>query len=233
MLPIRDTNPRTGTPFVNVALIVVNVLMFLWEVSLGPRLAPVMESIAFVPARFWTAGNLLPDFFSMFVSMFLHGGWLHLGSNMLYLWIFGDNIEDRLGHFRYLVFYLLCGVAATLAHAFTNASSVIPAVGASGAIAGVLGGYLLMFPHARVMTFIPIGFFVTLRELPALLVLGLWFVLQLFTGAATFGMAGEQGGGVAYFAHIGGFVAGLALVKLFAKRERANVYPRIENGPRN
>jgi membrane associated rhomboid family serine protease len=228
MLPIRDTNPRTGTPFVNIALIVANILMFFWELSLGPNLERVMHDVAFVPARFWMAGGLVHDVMTMFVSMFLHGGWLHLGSNMLYLWIFGDNIEDRMGHFRYLIFYLLCGIGATLAHAFTNGSSAVPAIGASGAIAGVLGGYLLLFPHARVMTFIPIGFFVTLRELPALLVLGLWFVIQIFTGAVTFGA--QEGGGVAYFAHIGGFVAGMALVHLFAKKEREKALPHY-SGP--
>lgn len=213
MIPLRDTNPRQKipVPIVNIVLIIVNVFMWLWEVSLGAQLMPVMQQIAFVPARFWAPGGLVADITAMFVSMFLHGGWMHLGGNMLYLWVFGDNMEDRLGHFKYLLFYLACGIAATLAHAIVEPGSTLPAVGASGAIAGVLGGYLILFPAARVMTLIPIFVFVTIRELPALFVLGLWFVLQLFTGAVTLG---GEGGGVAYFAHIGGFVAGVALIFL-------------------
>lgn len=189
-----------------------------------------LASLAFTPARFWEPGQLVPDTASVFISMFLHAGWLHLGGNMLYLWIFGDNVEDRLGHVKYLIFYFACGIAATFAHAFMNPHSTLPAVGASGAIAGVLGGYLVLFPHARVMTFIPIGFVVALRELPAILVLGLWFVLQIFTGAASFGARSlEEAGGVAYFAHIGGFVAGLILVLLVAPRRKdAEVTPWIQ-----
>lgn len=221
MIPIRDTNPRRTFPYVNIVLIVVNIAVFLWEVSLGTRVNAALASIAFIPARFWEPGQLAPDTMSMFVSMFLHGGWLHLGGNMLYLWIFGDNVEDRLGHVKYLIFYFACGIAATFAHAFMNPQSALPAVGASGAIAGVLGGYLVLFPHARVMTFIPIGFVVALRELPAILVLGLWFVLQIFTGAASLGARSlEEAGGVAYFAHIGGFIAGLILILLMAKRTK-------------
>jgi membrane associated rhomboid family serine protease len=228
MIPIRDTNPRRITPFVTIALIVINVLMFFWEVSLGPRLNEVLSTVAFIPARFWMPGNIVADTISMFVSMFLHGGWLHLGSNMLYLWIFGDNIEERLGHGKYLLFYALCGVVATLAHAFSNAGSSIPAVGASGAIAGVLGAYIVLFPHARVMTFIPLGFFLAMRELPALLVLGLWFVMQLFTGVASLPAATAQDtGGVAYFAHIGGFVAGLGLVFLLGGTRKPTDFPRF------
>jgi membrane associated rhomboid family serine protease len=230
MIPLRDTNPRRIVPVVNVVLIIVNVLMFFWEVSLGSRLMEVMQQIAFVPARFWATGGLGTDIMSMFTSMFLHGGWMHLAGNMLYLFIFGDNLEDRLGHFRYLVFYLLCGIVATLAHAFAAPGSVLPAVGASGAIAGVLGGYLILFPRARVMTLIPLFMFVTVRELPALVVLGLWFVLQLFTGAATLGIpSGEESGGVAYFAHIGGFIAGLGLVYLMGGKRQA---PELDTFPR-
>jgi len=213
MLPIRDINPSRTTPWVNYALIVVNIGFFVWELSLGVNLGGTFERIGFIPSRFWITGFWVPDGISMLVSMFLHGGFLHLGSNMLYLWIFGDNIEDRMGHGKYFVFYLACGVAATFAHAVTNSSSTVPAVGASGSIAGVLGAYLVLFPHAKVTTFIPIGFFLILRELPALIVLGLWFVFQLFTGVASLG--GPEAGGVAWFAHIGGFVAGLLLVSTF------------------
>jgi membrane associated rhomboid family serine protease len=150
--------------------------------------------------------------------MFLHGGWLHLGGNMLYLWIFGDNIEDRLGHVKYLIFYLLSGIAATLAHAVANPGSRMPSIGASGAIAGVLGAYIILFPKQRVTTLIPIFMFITVREIPAVFLLGFWFILQLFTGAAVMGAHMNDVGGVAYFAHVGGFVAGMALVVLMGGR---------------
>jgi membrane associated rhomboid family serine protease len=221
VLPLSDHNPSRTTPFVNVVLIAANIFMFFWELSLGPKLEPALFDVAFIPARFWYAPLAPLNVVGMFISMFLHGGWLHLGGNMLYLWIFGDNIEDRLGHFRYLIFYLLCGIVATLAHAFFNPGSRMPSIGASGAIAGVLGAYLLLFPRAQVTTLIPIFFFITIREIPAVIVLGLWFVLQLFTGVASLGVADAANrGGVAYFAHIGGFVAGMALVALMGGMRR-------------
>lgn len=213
MIPLRDTNPRRTVPFVTYALVILNVLAFLWELSLGQNLDRALLNVAFIPARFWIAGNWIADAMTIVISMFLHGGLLHIGSNMLYLWIFGDNIEDRLGHGRYLLFYLACGFLATFAHAVFSPGSRIPAIGASGAIAGVLGAYLILFPHARVLTVIPIFFFITLRELPAVILLGLWFVLQLFSGVGSLGVTDAQDlGGVAYFAHIGGFVAGLVLI---------------------
>ncbi len=213
MIPLRDSNPRRTVPFVTYALVILNVLAFLWELSLGQQLDRALLNVAFIPARFWIAGNWIADAMTIVISMFLHGGLLHIGSNMLYLWIFGDNIEDRLGHGRYLIFYLACGFLATFAHAVFSPGSRIPAIGASGAIAGVLGAYLILFPHARVLTVIPIFFFITLRELPAVILLGLWFVLQLFSGVGSLGVTDAQDlGGVAYFAHIGGFVAGLVLI---------------------
>jgi len=216
MIPLRDDNPRRTFPFVTYLLVALNVLAFLWQVSLGPNLERVLSSIAFMPARFWLTGNWVADLLAIVISMFLHGGLLHIGSNMLYLLIFGDNIEDRLGHTRYLAFYLACGFLATLAHAFFSPGSRVPAIGASGAIAGVLGAYLVLFPRARVLTLIPIFIFITLRELPAILILGLWFVLQLFSGVGSLGVANaDEMGGVAYFAHIGGFVAGMLLVYAF------------------
>jgi len=216
MLPLKDDNPRRTVPYVTWALVVLNVLAFLWQLSLGGQLERVLFSIAFIPARFWLPGNWIADLFTMGASMFLHGSLMHIGSNMLYLWIFGDNVEDRLGHFRYLVFYLLCGVIATLAHAVFSPGSTIPAIGASGAIAGVLGAYLILYPRAQVMTLIPIFFFITIRHIPAVFILGLWFVLQLFSGVGSLGVTDAQDmGGVAYFAHIGGFVAGMALIGLF------------------
>ena len=228
MIPLRDVNPRGIHPWVNISLIVINILFFFWELMQGVHLQAMLMSIAFIPERFFVPGYWPQDTFSILISMFLHGGWLHLGSNMLYLWIFGDNIEDRLGHWRYLLFYLACGFAATFAHAFSAPGSQLPAVGASGAIAGVLGAYLILFPQAHVMTFIPIGFYIAVRELPAIFVLGLWFVMQLFTGVASLGVStANETGGVAYWAHIGGFVAGLILIVLMGGRRRPTPAPHF------
>ncbi len=216
MIPLRDDNPRRTFPFVTYLLVGVNVLAFLWELTLGESLQNALFQIAFIPARFWLPGNWVPDVLTIIISMFLHGGLLHIGSNMLYLWVFGDNVEDRLGHGKYLIFYLACGFLATYAHAFFSPGSRIPAIGASGAIAGVLGAYLVLYPHARVLTVIPIIIFITVREIPAIFVLGIWFVLQLFSGVGSLGVTDAQDmGGVAYFAHIGGFVAGMVLIALF------------------
>jgi membrane associated rhomboid family serine protease len=216
MLPLRDDNPRSTVPFVTYLLIALNVLAFLWELSLGPALENALLSLAFIPARFWLPGNFVADLFTIVVSMFLHGGLLHIGSNMLYLFIFGDNVEDRLGHGKYLVFYLACGFLATFAHAFFSPASRIPAIGASGAIAGVLGAYLVLFPRAQVTTLIPIFILITIRQIPAIFILGFWFILQLFSGVGSLGVTDAQDmGGVAYFAHIGGFVAGMLLIAPF------------------
>ena len=215
MLPLTDHNPRRTFPVVTMLIIIVNVIVFLWELQLGPNLQQAIMQIAFIPARLWAPGYLFANLETIVFSMFLHGGFLHIGANMLYLWIFGDNIEDRLGHVRYTVFYFLCGFIAALAHAFANPSSTLPSIGASGAIAGVLGAYLILFPRAKVTTLIPIFFFVIIRQLPAVLILGLWFVLQLFSGVGSLGVRDAQDmGGVAYFAHIGGFVAGMILIVL-------------------
>ena len=224
MLPLSDHNPRRTTPYINYLLVALNILVFLWELSLGDNIEPALRVVAFVPMRFWSSPNIVANIIRMFVSMFLHGGWLHLGGNMLYLWIFGDNVEDRLGHFRYAIFYLACGVIATLAHAVANPMSRMPSIGASGAIAGVLGAYLVLFPRAMVTTLIPIFVFITVREVPAILVLGLWFVLQFFSSVASLGIPEAQNaGGVAYFAHVGGFVAGMILVVVFGGLRRRPV----------
>jgi membrane associated rhomboid family serine protease len=220
MLPLSDHNPRRTVPVVNYLLVAANVLVFFWELSLGPNIERELMTIAFVPARFWVAPFYAPNLIRIVVSMFLHGGWLHLGGNMLYLWIFGDNVEDRLGHFKYVVFYLLCGLVATLSHAIANPHSRLPSIGASGAIAGVLGAYIVLFPKARVTTLIPIFVFITIREIPAIIVLGFWFVLQLFVGVASIGASADATGGVAVFAHIGGFVAGMVLVVLMGGLRR-------------
>jgi membrane associated rhomboid family serine protease len=224
MLPLSDHIPRRTVPVITMLIIIVNVIVFLWELQLGPDLQQAIFQVAFIPARFWLPGSLFANLETIFISMFLHGGFLHVGSNMLYLWIFGDNIEDRLGHVRYAVFYLLCGFIAALTHALANPSSTLPAIGASGAIAGVLGAYLILFPRARVTTLIPIFVFIMIRELPAVLLLGFWFVLQLFSGVGSLGVRDAQDmGGVAYFAHIGGFVAGMILIVLMGGMRRRRV----------
>lgn len=223
MIPLRDNNPRRTFPAVTYTLIAVNIVAFIWQLMQGPRLEQVLFDIAFIPAKFWVPGHWPYDIFSIVVSMFFHGSLMHIGSNMLYLFIFGDNIEDRLGKTKYILFYLACGFLATYAHAIFSPGSRLPAIGASGAIAGVLGAYLVLFPHAQVTTLIPIMFFLMVRQLPAVLILGLWFVLQLFSGVGSLGVADAQDmGGVAYFAHIGGFVAGMVLIFVFGgKRRRA------------
>lgn len=214
MFPIGDdNNTRRGVPLVTYALIVLNVLFFLVELNGGESF---ILQWAFVPSRF--LANPVGDLLTLFTSMFMHGGWVHLGGNMLYLWIFGDNVEDRLGHGKYLVFYLLCGLAATFAQLAFSLGSNIPNLGASGAIAGVLGAYLVMFPQGRVRVLqgqrvIP---------MPALIVIGFWFVLQLFSGIGSIANIADTGG-VAYMAHIGGFIAGFVLTYLL----RGNTAPRL------
>ena len=229
MLPLTDHLPARRTPVINYLIIAANVAMFFWELSLGPNVQRALYEVAFVPRRFWVPGYLLPNIITIFVSMFLHGGFLHIASNMLYLWIFGDNVEDRLGRGRYLLFYLVCGFGATLTHAFFNPGSNVPAIGASGAIAGVLGAYLVLYPTQRVTTLIPIFIFIMIREIPAIFLLGFWFVLQLFAGVGSLGVAeGDVTGGVAYFAHIGGFVLGMILIVVMGGTRRPpQSYPRF------
>lgn len=209
---------------VNVALIVVNVLAFFYQLMLGPGLQRFLYEFAVVPWLYFhdvaPAAGAVALTTPLVTSMFLHGGWIHLGGNMLYLWIFGDNVEDRMGHGRYLVFYLACGLAATAAHIFANPASKVPSLGASGAIAGVLGAYILLYPKARVAALLPLGFFTQVIQLPALFFLGWWFVQQFFAGVLSLGVRSAQTGGVAWWAHIGGFVAGAALVWVFRRPER-------------
>ncbi len=205
MFPIGDDNTsRRTVPVVTYALIAINVLFFLVELIAGDAF---IETWAFVPTRFLASPG--GDFITIFTSMFMHGGWLHIGGNMLYLWIFGDNIEDRFGHLRYLVFYLVCGVAATFAQMAFSMGSSIPNLGASGAIAGVLGAYVLLFPQRRVTVMVGVG----VTRMPALIVIGLWFVLQLFSGIGSIAATADTGG-VAYMAHVGGFIAGFVLAFL-------------------
>ncbi len=219
MIPIRDTVPSRSAPLATIALIAVNLLVFLHESALGPHLQSFVFHYGMIPRRFvlWTeyGGGPLDAarFAPLFTSMFWHGGWLHLLGNMLYLWVFGDNVEDQLGHLRFLLFYLLCGLAAAAAQIAFSPYSTVPTVGASGAIAGVLGAYLISFPRSRVVTMLipPIPWFV---QIPAMFFLPFWFLTQLLSGMVSLGQRAETLGGVAWWAHVGGFLAGLALVKL-------------------
>lgn len=220
VLPLRDIQTRRTVPYVTFALIAINVVVFLYELSLGPRLQSFFQQAAFIPADYFQPGNTVADARSVLVSMFLHGGWGHLLGNMLYMWIFADNVEDRFGHGKFLVFYLACGWVATLAHGLSQPGSTIPSIGASGAISGVLGAYLVLFPRARVITLIPLGFFIRVAELPALIVLGFWFLLQLVSGVGSL-TAGAAREGVAWWAHIGGFAAGIAVGLAYLAMRRA------------
>ena len=218
MIPVRDTIQTHRKPVVNYVLIGINVLVFLWMFLNSGRIDQIYDQYALVPASFSNGINF-NNILHIFTSMFMHGGWMHLIGNMLYLWIFGDNIEDRLGSGKYLAFYLLGGVAAAGLQILINPSSTIPMVGASGAIAAVLGAYLILYPNSRVYTFIPLGFFARLTLVPAVLVLGMWFVLQLINGVGSLGIA--DSGGTAYFAHIGGFLFGLLIGYLIKKQTPA------------
>ena len=213
MIPLRDIIPSRTTPIVTISLIVANVLVFLYELTLGRAVNDFTLYFGLVPAAFsWVA---------VFTSMFLHGGLFHVAGNMLYLWIFGDNVEDRMGHGRFLVFYLLCGTAAALAQTITAPDSVVPMVGASGAIAGVMGAYFVLYPKSRIVTLVTFIFFFQIIEVPAIFFLGIWFVMQFLSGVGSIVTAAT--GGVAVWAHVGGFLAGLSGVIVFRRPERQRV----------
>ncbi|HLH39285.1 MAG TPA: rhomboid family intramembrane serine protease [Bryobacteraceae bacterium] len=213
MIPLRSTERAYSAATVTASLIAVNTIIFLYEVMLPPsELNHLVREFGIVPDRLWLA--------SIFTSMFLHGGWLHLIGNMLFLWVFGRNIEDLIGGAKYLFFYLLCGVLAAVVHIIFNPYSRVPTIGASGAIAGVMGAYLVKFPRARIITLVPIFFFVTTMELPAAFLLLWWFAIQFFNGFGSLGENDFSGGGTAFFAHIGGFVAGMLLIRFFPPRQR-------------
>ncbi|HUI83433.1 MAG TPA: rhomboid family intramembrane serine protease [Candidatus Binatia bacterium] len=244
MIPLKDDAPRISTPLINYTLLVLNTLAFFFEVALNPmarqgliftfgvvpaRLTVVLFNHGYVPwdlisglgTRYVPAAAAIVP---VFTSMFLHGSWLHLIFNMWALWIFGDNVEDYLGHTLYLALYLLSGVAAGLLHTLFNIGSTVPSVGASGAIAGVMGAYFVLYPRARVLTLVPF-FFVFLMWLPAWIVLGYWFIAQFLSGAASsIATHGSSSGGIAFWAHVGGFVAGVFLIKLFPARTRRYHY---------
>jgi membrane associated rhomboid family serine protease len=229
MIPLRDDTPRFTTPFVTYFLLALNIGVFFFELALDDNSRTAFfYQFGVVPTHVTGAlgtGALSTSLFPLFTSMFLHAGWLHLIANMWVLWIFGDNIEDYFGHFRFLLFYLGTGIAAGLVHTIFNLGSTVPSVGASGAIAGVMGAYFLLYPNARVLTLVPF-FVVFFTWLPAWLVLGYWFMVQFLSGTAgVISTAARTGGGVAFWAHVGGFAAGAALVKLFPARR-----PRLRYG---
>ena len=220
MIPLHDDNPTERTPAVTIACIATCVLIFFYQASLPAGLGDMFVfQYGAIPAVLFGQSNLpetivaIPAYATLITSMFLHGSWMHLIGNMLYLWVFGNNIEDVMGHAKYLAFYLTCGILAALSHALTDLSSPVPMVGASGAISGVLGAYVLLFPRARVLVLIP-GLGTT--RVAAGVVLGIWFVMQLLSGGMSIG---SKGGGVAFVAHIGGFLAGMALIGLFKRRD--------------
>ena len=216
MFPLRDVIPSRTTQYVTVSIIALNALVFLYQLALGPNVEQFVIYYGLVPAAF--------SWVTVFTSMFLHGGFLHVAGNMLYLWIFGDNVEDRMGHGRFLVFYLLCGTAAALAQTITDPQSVVPMVGASGAIAGVMGAYFVLYPRSRILTLVFILFFIQLVEVPAIFFLGIWFVMQFLSGVGSIARAtGDPAGGIAFWAHVAGFAAGLSAVGLFKRPERQRV----------
>ena len=217
MIPLRDVIPSRTTPIVTITLVILNALIFLYELSLGNQVNDFIFAFGLVPSYFSWANVL--------TSMFLHGGFLHVAGNMLYLWIFGDNVEDRMGHGRYLVFYLLCGIAAAFAQTALTPYSRVPMVGASGAIAGVMGAYFVLYPRSRIVTLFPFFIFMQLIEVPAIFFLGIWFLMQFLSGVGSIATAAvrEPGGGIAFWAHIAGFVTGVGTVLVFRRPERQRV----------
>ena len=218
MIPFKDDNPTNTFPFVTITLIILNTIVFIQQITspLSPK--DIVFAYGVIPhslLTFKTTQTIHPAL-TLFSSMFMHGGLLHLGSNMLFLWIFGNNIEDRLGHLRFIVFYLLCGIVAAYSHALAEQSSMVPMIGASGAVSGILGAYMVLFPRAKVHTLIFLGIFIQVVKLPAIFVIGLWIVIQFLNGILSKGVAGQSG--VAWFAHIGGFLFGVIIIKIFSRK---------------
>ncbi|TMA25148.1 MAG: rhomboid family intramembrane serine protease [Deltaproteobacteria bacterium] len=236
MIPIRDTVPSRHTPVVTWTIIGVNLLIFVYEATLPPEdLQRLIYFLGMVPARYshplWAQQIGLPidDYWPFLTSMFLHGSWGHVLSNMWALWIFGDNVEDRMGPFRFILFYLLCGLAAGLTHWFTNLDSTVPTVGASGAIAGVLGAYFVLYPRARIVVLLPVFFFPFFFQLPAFIYLLFWFLSQMLGGTIA-GLRASDVGGIAFWAHVGGFASGVLLHRLFLAREEPRRFHPDEAG---
>ena len=217
MIPLRDTTKSARFPFVNLTLIALNILVFLFEISLGDKMNAFIYHFGLIPADVFSTSagiGLAERITPFFSSMFIHGGWLHIIGNVLFLYIFGDNVESLMCHFKYLLFYLICGFLAALFHIISNVGSPVPMVGASGAISGVLGAYITFYPKSRILTLVPIFFFIQLIHIPAAVFIFVWFIIQFISGVGTLGAASESGG-VAFWAHIGGFVAGLILARFF------------------
>ncbi|MCE5195191.1 MAG: rhomboid family intramembrane serine protease [Nitrospiraceae bacterium] len=221
MIPFKDDNPIKTFPFITIGIIALNIIVFIWELTSPIGEKTIVASYGALPSSILSMQGNQPvsPALTVFSSMFMHGGILHIAGNMLYLWIFGNNIEDKLGHFRFIAFYLLGGIVAAYSHAITNPSSNIPMIGASGAIAGVLGAYIVLFPHARVHTLIFFGFFIDIVRIPALIVISFWAIIQFISGALSQGLAAHAG--VAWFAHIGGFLFGLLTIKLWLFNRRS------------
>lgn len=217
MIPLRDTTKSPGFPYVNTALIILNAAVFLYEFALGENMITFIFRYGFIPAKVFSASSnitITERLYPFVTSMFLHGGWLHLIGNMLFLYIFGDNVEGRMGHFKYIIFYIVCGLAAASFQFITYTQSVIPMIGASGAISGVLGAYITFYPRSKILTLVPIFFLIQLVNIPASLFIIYWFLIQFLSGLSTLNLHRETGG-VAFWAHIGGFVAGLMLARFF------------------
>jgi membrane associated rhomboid family serine protease len=222
MIPLRDDIPSRMTPIVTRTLIGLNILAFLGQILLDPSGRVIVHLFGAIPANLMgrladAPSWLLPAPVTVVSSMFLHGGFIHLGGNMLYLHIFGDNVEDAMGHTRFLIFYMVCGALAAYANAAVTPESTTPMIGASGAVSGILGAYLILYPRARIVTLVPIFYFIQIVQIPAIFILGFWIAAQLVNGLLSLGLTG---GGIAWFAHVGGFFAGMALVKLFRKKWR-------------
>lgn len=231
MIPLHDDNPTSIKPYVTIALIASCTAVFLWQLSLGNAAERVLYALGVIPAVLLKVATLdpalalVPPAATILTSMFLHGGWMHLIGNMLYLWIFGNNVEDAMGHVRFTLFYMICGIAAVFAQVLPDPESTTPMIGASGAISGVLGAYLLLYPHARVLVAIPFGFYIHTVRLRAAWVLGFWFVMQLLSSV----LAGGQQGGVAFRAHLGGFIVGALLIPFFKRKDVRLFHPGRRN----
>jgi len=227
VIPLRDSVRPKSTPFINWILIAINIYVFIRQIMLPPRmLDQLYYDLGLVPSNVlhlvFSGFPLDPVLLTFITAMFMHGGWMHVLGNMLFLWVFGDNVEDKLGHARYLIFYILAGIVASIVHIFINPFSEVPVIGASGAVAGVLGAYFVSYPRARVLTLLPIIIFFTIVEIPAVIFLAFWFILQLFNGAASLGGAANT---VAWWAHVGGFLSGIVLIKVMAPHGREYIRP--------
>jgi len=220
MLPLKDNIPTYTRPIITYILLGINIMVFLYELSLGPELNTFFKEFGATPFYIFHPVGL-SSYLTLFSSMFIHSGFMHIFGNMLFLWIFADNVEDRLGHIPFIFFYVICGIAGALLHSITAPNSQIPMIGASGAISGVLGAYILLFPKAKVLALVPLGFFLRITYLPSIIFLGIWFLYQFLFGISSIG---ARGGGVAYFAHIGGFIVGLAFALPFKKSRKKISY---------